>query len=62
MGQCCTRQTNPKKQNKDIDDKRMFKFGFHFKDTDLGVGFGYNRRARKSYTDVGCYKESETEE
>ena len=52
MGTCCSKQTYPKKQNKDIDDKRMFKAAVEFMDKEFSVGIGYNRKARKNYSDV----------
>ena len=52
MGQCCSKQDYPKKQNKDIDDKRMFKAAVEFMDREFSVGIGYNRKARKNYSDV----------
>ena len=56
MGKCCFKQQNPeqrhKKQNKDIDDRRMFKVGIEVLNKDFNVQLGYNRRAKKNYTDV----------
>ena len=52
MGQCCSKQSQPKKQNKDIDDKRMFKAAVEIMGKEFSVGIGYNRKARKDYTDV----------
>ena len=52
MGQCCSKQDYPKKQNKDIDDRRMFKAAVEFMDREFSVGIGYNRKARKKYSDV----------
>ena len=56
MGKCCSKQQNPeqqhKKQNKDIDDQRMFKVGIEVLNKDFNVQLGYNRRAKKNYTDV----------
>ena len=40
------------KQNKNIDDKRMFKIGVEVLRKDFCVQIGYNRRAVKNYTDV----------
>ena len=52
MGQCCSKQVQQKKQNKDIDDKRMFKAAVEFMDREFSVGIGYNRKAKKKYSDV----------
>ena len=52
MGQCCSKQSQPKKQNKDIDDKRMFKAAVELMGKEFSVGIGYNRKARKDYSDV----------
>ena len=52
MGQCCSKQDYPKKQNKDIDDRRMFKAAIELMDKEFSVGIGYNRRAKKNYSDV----------
>ena len=52
MGQCCSKQDHPKKQNKDIDNKRMFKAAVEFMGKEFSVGIGYNRKARKDYSDV----------
>ena len=52
MGQCCSKQNYPKKQNKDIDDKQMFKAAVEFMDREFSVGIGYNRKAKKNYSDV----------
>ena len=52
MGQCCSKQDYPKKQNKDIDDRRMFKAAVEFMDKEFSVGIGYNRKARKNYSNV----------
>ena len=55
MGQCCTKKQNqehrPYKQNKNIDDKRMFKVGVEVLRKDFCVQIGYNRRAVKNYSD-----------
>ena len=48
MGGCCTKQVQgPKKQNKDIDDKRMLKVGVDVLKKDFCIQVGYNRRAKK---------------
>ena len=52
MGQCCSKKEHPKKQNKDIDDTRMLKAAIDLMDKEFSVGIGYNRRARKNYSDV----------
>ena len=61
MGKCCSKPqeegvgvlpTPHKKQNKDIDDKKMFKIGLDIMGRDLSAQIGYNRRAKKIYTDV----------
>ena len=60
MGKCCSKPqdsseaTQPphKKQNKDIDDKKMLKVGMDIMGRDLSVQIGYNRRAKKIYTDT----------
>ena len=38
------------KQNKDIDDKRMFKVGIEVLRKDFCIQIGYNRRAVKNYS------------
>ena len=54
MGQCCRKpqSENPSriKQNKNIDDKRMFKIGVEVLRKDFCVQIGYNRRAVKNYS------------
>ena len=52
MGQCCSRQNYPKKQNKDIDDRKMFKANIELMNKEFSIGIGYNRKARKNYSDV----------
>ena len=52
MGQCCSKKDYPKKQNKNIDDKRMFKAAVEIMGKEFSVGIGYNRKARKDYSDV----------
>ena len=52
MGQCCSKQNYPKKQNKDIDDRKMFKAAVEVMGKEFSVGIGYNRKARKDYSDV----------
>ena len=52
MAQCCSKQVQQKKQNKDIDDRKMFKAAVEFMDREFSVGIGYNRKARKNYSDV----------
>ena len=50
MGKCCSKQDSQepgKKQNKDIDDKRMFKVVLEFLNKEFCVETGYNRRAKK---------------
>ena len=55
MGQCftgCCRKhdenTYPK-QDKNIDDKRMFKLGIDVLNRDFCIQIGYNRKAVKTY-------------
>ena len=59
MGKCCSKQQNQrhpaqqhKKQNKGIDDRRMFKVGIEVLNKDFNVQLGYNRRVEKNYFDV----------
>ena len=62
MGQCCRNQDrvsdeargypNAKKQNKNIDDKRILKVGIEVLKKDFCVQIGYNRRAVKTYSDA----------
>ena len=56
MGQCCSKQNNPKKQNKneDSNEEKMFKAAVKFMDKEFSVGIGYNRKAKskKNYSDV----------
>ena len=54
MGQCigcCKRpeQDHVKKQDKNIDDKRMLKVGIDVLNRDFCFQIGYNRRAVKTY-------------
>ena len=57
MGQCfagcCRKQrtTGPAcpKQDKNIDDKRMFKLGIDVLNRDFCIQIGYNRKAVKTY-------------
>ena len=47
---CCKRQeVNSLKQDKNIDDKRMFKLGIDVLNRDFCVQIGYNRKAVKTY-------------
>ena len=50
MGQCFSKKenTNPK-QDKNIDDKRMFKLGIDILNRDFCIQIGYNRKAVKTY-------------
>ena len=60
MGKCCSKaqeggaETVPphKKQNKNIDDRKMLKVGIDIMNKDFSVQIGYNRKAVKTYTDV----------
>ena len=56
MGQCLSCCKRPKdnvinvlKQNKNIDDKRMFKLGIDVLNRDFCIQIGYNRKAVKTY-------------
>ena len=57
MGQgisCCKRPENSEalnraKQDKNIDDKRMFKLGVDVLNRDFCIQIGYNRKAVKTY-------------
>ena len=54
MGQCLKRQKDsvscrPPKQDKNIDDKRMFKLGVDILNRDFCIQIGYNRKAVKTY-------------
>ena len=52
MGQCLgckAKQNNVLKQDKNIDDKRMFKLGIDVLNRDFCFQIGYNRRAVKTY-------------
>ena len=52
MGQCLGRKRpkdNVLKQDKNIDDKRMFKLGIDVLNRDFCVQIGYNRKAVKTY-------------
>ena len=55
MGQCFTGCKRPKvrgpKQDKNIDDKRMFKLGIDVLNRDFCIQIGYNRKAVKTYGD-----------
>ena len=59
MGQCCSKEIGPKKQNKNIDDKLMCKVGVSVMEKDICVQIGLSRRAIKTYTDA--LKEEHTE-
>ena len=58
MGKCCSKAQNeasvpqPKKQNKNIDDRKMLKVGIDIMNKDLSLAIGYNRKCVKTYTDV----------
>ena len=52
MGQCLgckKKQDNVLKQDKNIDDKRMFKLGIDVLNRDFCIQIGYNRKAVKTY-------------
>ena len=53
MGQCLgckkDKQDNVLKQDKNIDDKRMFKLGVDVLNRDFCIQIGYNRKAVKTY-------------
>ena len=55
MGQCFTgclsRKPITKKQDKDVDDKRMFKVGVSVMEKDFCIQIGFSRRAVKKYND-----------
>ena len=56
MGQCLSKEAKGvgvKKQNKDIDDKRMFKVGVSVMEKDFCIQIGFSRRAIKNYNDIG---------
>ena len=62
MGKCCSKTENEqearnepphKKQNKNIDDRKMLKVGIDIMNKDFSVQIGYNRKAVKTYTDSG---------
>ena len=62
MGKCCSKPSVAegggeippphKKQNKNIDDRKMLKVGIDIMNKDFSVQIGYNRKAVKTYTDV----------
>ena len=58
MGKCCSKAQGdtsvprPKKQNKDINDKKMLKVGLDLMGKDFSAQIGYNRVAKKIYTDT----------
>ena len=58
MGQCLTCCKRPKdrepKQDKNIDDKRMFKLGIDVLNRDFCIQIGYNRKAVKTYGKGSC--------
>ena len=65
MGKCCSKQVQeprPKKQNKDIDDKRMLKVSIEVLRKDFCVQIGYNRRAKKKLLRVVVDKFQNPEE
>ena len=56
MGQCLCRKKDSErqsvacqKQDKNIDDKRMFKLGIDVLNRDFCIQIGYNRKAVKTY-------------
>ena len=62
MGQCFSRTTattskdeakRRAKQDKNIDDKRMFKLGVDVLNRDFCIQIGYNRKAVKTYGNPG---------
>ena len=64
MGQCCSKkeQQNAIKQNKNIDDKRMFKLGVEILNKDFNVQIGYNRKAIETYSKPPDKQSSEVEQ
>ena len=44
----------PPKQDKNIDDKRMFKLGVDILNRDFCIQIGYNRKAVKTYGQGSC--------
>ena len=62
MGQCLKKQKdNVPKQDKNIDDKRMFKLGIDVLNRDFSIQIGYNRKAVKTYGQgVSATPEEET--
>ena len=65
MGKCCSKaphQRQHKKQNKDIDDCRMFEISIEILNKDFNVQLGYNRRAKKHYSDVSNLPNTEIQE
>ena len=65
MGKCCSKEIGPKKQNKYIDDKRMFKVGVSIMEKDFCIQIGFSRRAIKNYSgaagNTDALKEDHTE-
>ena len=49
MGCTKSKPRNFNKQSKDIDDKRVFKFGAEILSKDFSLQLGYHRRATKKY-------------
>ena len=54
MGQCLRKERDETsrrfaKQDKNIDDKRMFKLGIDVLNRDFCIQIGYNRKAVKTY-------------
>lgn len=59
MGNCCSKKAlasargiEVKKQNKDVDDKRMFKVGVSVMEKDFCIQIGFSRRAIKNYSEA----------
>ena len=63
MGQCLGKESsNKKKQNKDVDDKRMFKVGVSVMEKDFCIQIGFSRRAIKKYGEANEQQDDDKNE
>ena len=62
MGQCLGKESFHKKQNKDVDDKRMFKVGISVMEKDFCIQIGFSRKAIKKYDDKNETERPSTED
>ena len=52
MGCIKSKPKKQRKQNKEIDDRRMFKVGFEVCGKEGNIQVGFSRKAKKNYSDI----------